>query len=55
MGKEIKKLHEKVKARIEKANEMYKTKANKNCNQPTFTPGDLVLVHLRKKRLISLK
>ena len=52
-AREIKKLHEQVKARIEKANEMYKAKANKNRKQPTFAPGDLVWVHLRKERFPS--
>ncbi|GJY33328.1 gag-pol polyprotein [Tanacetum coccineum] len=42
-----------MKARIEKANEMYKAKANKNCKQPTFSLGDLVWIHLRKERFPS--
>ena len=32
---------------------MYKAKANKNRKQPTFSPGDLVWVNLRKERFSS--
>ncbi|GJX33949.1 gag-pol polyprotein [Tanacetum coccineum] len=52
-AKEIKRLHEQVKSRIEKANEMYKAKANKNCKHSTFSPGDLVWIHLIKERFPS--
>ncbi|GKA02997.1 putative gag-pol polyprotein [Tanacetum coccineum] len=52
-AKEIKRLHEQVKAKIKKANEMYKVKANKNRKQPTFSLGDLVWIHLRKERFPS--
>nr|GEX41319.1 hypothetical protein [Tanacetum cinerariifolium] len=48
--KEIKRLHEQVKARIEKANEMYNAKANKNHKQPIFSLSDLVWIHLRNER-----
>nr|GEX13089.1 hypothetical protein [Tanacetum cinerariifolium] len=50
---QIKRLHEQVKAKIEKANQMYKAKANKNHKQPTFSPSDLVWIHLRKQRFPS--
>nr|GEV12851.1 hypothetical protein [Tanacetum cinerariifolium] len=41
-AKEIKRLHEQVKDKIKKANEMYKAKENKNRKQPTSSLGDLV-------------
>ncbi|ONK69608.1 uncharacterized protein A4U43_C05F24760 [Asparagus officinalis] len=49
-AKEIKKLLEQVKTRIEKVIELYKKKANKHCNSLEFKPGDLVWLHLRKER-----
>ena len=39
-----------VKARIEKMNDQYKARSNKKRKQPTFKPGDLVWLHLRKER-----
>nr|GEV77182.1 hypothetical protein [Tanacetum cinerariifolium] len=51
--KEIKRLHEQVKAKIEKANKIYKAKANRNHKQPTFSPSDLVWIHLKKQRFPS--
>ncbi|XP_071737871.1 uncharacterized protein [Rutidosis leptorrhynchoides] len=49
-AKEIKKLYEQVLAKIEKTNQQYKAKANQHRKQPTFIPGDLVWIHLRKER-----
>jgi len=46
---EIQKLHEKVRARIEKSNPAYAVQANKHRRQRVFQPGDLVWVHLRKE------
>ncbi|XP_074318094.1 uncharacterized protein LOC141654880 [Silene latifolia] len=44
------KLHDQVRARIEKINEIYKRKANKNRRARSFSEGDLVWLHLRKDR-----
>ncbi|XP_071708762.1 uncharacterized protein [Rutidosis leptorrhynchoides] len=52
-AKEMKKLYEKVKAKIEKTNQQYKAKANQHRKQPTFIPGDLVWIHLRKEKFPS--
>jgi len=52
-AKAMKKLHEQVRAQIEKVNEQYKTKANKNQTHLEFKPGDLVWLHLRKERFPS--
>nr|XP_043611666.1 uncharacterized protein LOC122583313 [Erigeron canadensis] len=52
-AKEIKKIHQQVKARIEKTNADYKVRANKHRKQSSFAPGDLVWVHLRKERFPS--
>nr|GEY65516.1 hypothetical protein [Tanacetum cinerariifolium] len=52
-AKEIKRLHEQIKAKIKKVNEMYKAKAHKNRKQPTSSLGDLVWIHLRKERFPS--
>jgi len=41
-AKEMKKLHEHIKAHIEKVNEAYKTKANKNRRGVEYKRGDLV-------------
>ncbi|XP_021753657.1 uncharacterized protein LOC110719051 [Chenopodium quinoa] len=41
---------EQVKVRIEKMNNVYKERSNKKRKQPTFKPGDLVWLHLRKER-----
>jgi len=49
-AKEMKKLQEKVITQIEKVNEQYKQKANKNCAHLEFKPGDLVWLHFRKER-----
>ena len=53
MAKEIKALHNQVRARIEKANEHNKVQANKNRRDVQFKPGDIVWIHLRKKRFPS--
>jgi len=45
---EIKKLHEQVRARIEKSNLSYQTQANRLNKQKVFQPGDLLWIHLRK-------
>ena len=47
---EIKRLHEKVKERIERSNASYQAQANKHKKKVVFQPGDLVWVHLRKER-----
>jgi len=49
----MKKLHEQIRAQIEKKNEEYMAKANKNRKQKVFQPGDLVWLHLRKERFPS--
>jgi hypothetical protein len=46
----VKKLHESVRQHIEKKNEQYATKANKDRRQVIFEPGDWVWVHMRKER-----
>jgi len=48
--REIQQLHEKVRARIEKANMSYSAQANKHRRPRVFQPGDLVWIHLRKER-----
>ena len=48
-AKEIKMLYEQVGAQIEKMNEQYKHKANKNHPHLEFKLGDLVWLHLRKE------
>jgi len=45
----MKKLHEQIRAHIEKVNEAYKIKANKNRKGMEYQPGDLVWLHLRKE------
>lgn len=52
-AKEMKKLHQQIRAKIEKVNEMYKARANKNRKAPLFKPGDLVWLHMRKERFPS--
>ena len=52
-AKEMKKLHEQVRAQIEKVNEQYKQRANKNHPRLEFKSGDLVWLHLRKERFPS--
>ena len=51
--KEIKKLHEHVKDRIEKVNSSYFAQANKHQMIKVFQPRDLVWVHLQKDRFPS--
>ena len=51
--KEIQKLHELVKARIEKTNATYEAQANQHRRKIVFQPGDLVWIHLRKERFPS--
>ena len=48
--KEIQKLHELVKAKIEKNTLSYTAQANKRKKEKLFQPGDLVWIHLRKER-----
>jgi len=50
---EIQKLHELVKARIEKTNASYEAQANKHRRKIVFQSGDLVWIHLRKERFPS--
>jgi len=45
---EIHKLHELVKAKIEKSTLSYTAQANKHKREKLFKPGDLVWIHLRK-------
>ena len=52
-AKEMKKLHEQIRVQIEKTNEAYKAKANKNKKQLEFKPRYLVLLHLSKERFPS--
>jgi len=49
-AKEMKKLHEHIRAHIEKVNEAYKIKANKNKKGVEYQRGDLAWLHLRKER-----
>ena len=50
-AKEIKKLHEEVRLKIEKKNAKYVEQANKRRKYVEFEVGELVWVHLRKNRL----
>jgi len=50
---EIQKLHELVKAKIEKTTLSYTAQANKHKREKLFKPGDLVWIHLRKERFPS--
>jgi len=52
-AKEMQKIHEQVKAKIEHVNDLYKKKANKHRKKAVFEPGDLVWLHLRKERFPS--
>jgi hypothetical protein len=45
----VKKLHESVRQHIEKKNEQYATKTNKDRRQVIFEPGDWVWVHIRNE------
>ncbi|XP_057999302.1 uncharacterized protein LOC131178358 [Hevea brasiliensis] len=45
-----KKMHEQAKLHLERKNEQYASHANKGQKPTIFEPGDLVWVHLRKKR-----
>ncbi|GAV88278.1 hypothetical protein CFOL_v3_31701, partial [Cephalotus follicularis] len=51
--KNMKKLHESIRAKIKKANDAYKRKANKHRRKTEFQQGDLVWVNLRKERFPS--
>ena len=46
----VTKLHESVQQHIEKKNEQYANKANKDRRQVIFEPGDWVWMHMRKER-----
>ncbi|KAI4313074.1 hypothetical protein MLD38_037849 [Melastoma candidum] len=48
--KEMRLLHEKTRAQIEKANQRYTERANRGRRVKIFQPGDLVWIHLRKDR-----
>jgi len=48
--KEMKKLHEHIRAHIEKINQPYKATANKNKKEVEYQPRDLIWLHLRKER-----
>jgi len=47
--KEIQKLYEQVRNKIEQSNLFYSTHTNKKKKQKTLQPGDLVWIHLRKE------
>ncbi|CAL9121040.1 unnamed protein product [Musa textilis] len=49
----MKKLHEQIRSKIEKANESYQKKANQFRKKTQFQKGDLVWLHLRKERFPS--
>ena len=49
-AKEIKKLHEEVRLKIEKQNAKYVEQENRHRKYVEFEVGDLVWVHLRKDR-----
>ena len=49
-AKEIKKLHEEVRLKIEKKNAKYVEQANRRRKYVEFEVGELVWVHLRKDR-----
>ncbi|GAV70351.1 hypothetical protein CFOL_v3_13849 [Cephalotus follicularis] len=49
----MKKLHESIWVKFEKANDAYKIKANKHRRKTKFQQGDLVWVNLRKERFPS--
>lgn len=49
----VKKLHEEIKAQIEKKSESYARHANKGRKKVVFEPGDWVWVHFRKERFPS--
>ena len=51
--KEMKKPPQQIPTRIEKANKMYRERANKHHKAITFKPGDLVWLYLRKERFPS--
>ena len=51
--KQIKKVHELVRSKIEKTNEAYQAHANKHKKQVVCQLGDLVWIHLRKERFPS--
>ena len=48
--REMKKVHEKISALIEKVNEAYKVKANKNRKGVECQPGEPIWLHFRKQR-----
>jgi len=50
---EIKKLHEQVKARIEKSNLSCQSNSCQQAQKVVFQPGGLVWIHLRKERFSS--
>ena len=52
-AREMKKLHQQIRAKIKKTNEMFKARAKKHCKGLTFKPRDLVWLHLRKERFLS--
>ncbi|GAV87456.1 hypothetical protein CFOL_v3_30882 [Cephalotus follicularis] len=49
----MKKFHESIRVEIEKANDAYKSKANKHRRKTEFQQGDLLWVNLRKERFPS--
>ena len=49
----IQKLHESVKAKIEKTTLSYTAEANKHKREKLFKPGDLVWINLHKERFPS--
>lgn len=51
----VRKLHERVKANIEKKNLQYSKQANKGKNKVVLEKGDWVWLHLRKERFPEKK
>jgi len=49
-AKEMKKLHAYIREHIEKANVVYKVRANKHRKHLGFKLGDVIWLHLRKER-----
>jgi len=53
MAKEMKKLHEQVRAQLEKVIKQCMSKVNKNCTHLELKSGYIIWLHLRKERFPS--